>query len=127
VTIHDPGTGLRVVTATRAAVASLLALIDNQLDLRVRAAEHRRTGAGYSKVRRALEVFAQRDVQDLGSVEFRHIEQMWSELSQTAPIVPSKPWRDALKRTAEPSRNVGRSDGLPFPSSAGAQRAESAE
>jgi len=101
-TIHAPSTGFRVITATLAAVASLLALLDNQLDLRVRAAEHRRTGAGYSKVRRALEIFAANGAHDLDSVEFRHIEQMWLEVSQTAPIVPGKPWRDAEKRTAEP-------------------------
>jgi hypothetical protein len=100
-TIHAPSTGFRVVTATLVAVASLLALLDNQLDLRVRAAEHRRTGAGYSKVRRALEIFAENGAHDLDSVEFRHIEQMWLEVSQTAPIVPGKPWREAEKRTAE--------------------------
>lgn len=91
----SPSTGLRIGAVIAATGASALGLLQSQLNLSTRAAHHLASGAGYSKIRRMLEMLDRSDAEILDSKEFHHIKQTWAEISQSAPIVPTREWRAA--------------------------------
>jgi hypothetical protein len=87
-----PTTSLRLAAVLAAALASALGLLQSQLNLGQRATQHLSSGAGYSKIRRMLEVLDEADPNILNSTDFRHIERLYSEVSQSAPIIPKAEW-----------------------------------
>jgi hypothetical protein len=87
---------LRISAAVAAALATSLGLLQTQLDLRGRAVQHRMAGSGYSRVRRQLEALAKVSENVLDSKEFRDIEHGYSEVSRSAPSIPTKVWVELL-------------------------------
>jgi hypothetical protein len=94
-TAGTPSTELRLAAVVAAALASSLGLLQSQLNLGPRAAQHLAAGAGYSKIRRLLETLDRDDPDVLKSTEFQHVKQLYAEISQSAPIVPGSEWEAA--------------------------------
>jgi hypothetical protein len=97
-TSDSPGTGLRALTVIATSGASLLGLLQAQFNLGTRAAHHRAAGAGYSKIRRKLELLSDESGSPLQSPTFLYIEQLWDEVSHSAPIVPKRAWKFAREQ-----------------------------
>lgn len=93
-----PTTGLRLAAVIAAALAAAMGLLQSQLDLSSRATQHLAAGAGYSKIRRLLETLPETDPDILSSTDFRHVERLYSEVSQSAPIIPQAEWEAAHER-----------------------------
>ncbi|HWO83851.1 MAG TPA: SLATT domain-containing protein [Solirubrobacterales bacterium] len=91
-----PGTGLRAWAVVAASGASVLGLLQAQFNLGARAAHHRAAGAGYSKIRRRLELLND-ESSPLKTSDFPYIKQLWDEVSHSAPIVPHRAWKFARK------------------------------
>lgn len=87
---------LRIVAAVMATLATVLGLLQTQLDLRGRAEQHRLAGSGYSRVRRELEALTKIPVDILTSGEFRDLQHLYSNVSKDAPTIPAKVWKKVL-------------------------------
>jgi hypothetical protein len=89
---------LRIGAAVAATLAASLGLLQTQLDLRGRAAQHRIAGSGYSHVRRDLEALVKVPEEVLESREFRDVQHLYSEVSKNAPTIPTKVWKVVLHK-----------------------------
>jgi hypothetical protein len=94
----DPSTPLRIAAVVAASGATLLGLVQNQLNLGPRAAHHLAAGAGYSRIRRMIEILDPEEPNVLESKDFQHVIQAWTETSQSAPIIPKGEWKAAHDR-----------------------------
>jgi hypothetical protein len=94
----DPSSNLRLAAVFAAAGASGLGLLQSQLNLGTRAEQHLRAGAGYSEIRRLLETLDKNDTNLLKSPEFHRVRERYTQVSQSAPIIPGDRWKDAHAR-----------------------------
>ena len=103
----DPSSELRLAAAIAAAGASGLGLLQSQLNLGTRAEQHLRAGSGYSEIRRLLETLDKDDESILKSPEFQRAKELYTQVSQSAPIIPGRRWEDAHSRYPKSKESGG--------------------